>query len=322
MSPLRHALADYLALRRGLGFKLSRNETRLRQFLTFLAQRKATHITTKLALQFAMADTRLTPRTMAMRLSAVRGFARHLSGDEPKTEVPPCDLLPAKSVRATPYLYSEVEIVRFLRAVRRHPSWQRFPGPWWQRCQGWSRYCFFALLALTGMRVSEVRNLRDADVDWNEGVLTIRQTKFAKSRLVPLHPTMLHALRTFVRHRDRFFANVRPHLTPQRLFVTSCGTPLAISVPGRIFLLISRQIGLRGAEQRQGPRIHDLRHRFAVDTLVRWYRSGEEVDRLLPILSTYVGHTHVSGTYWYLRCTPELMAAAGDRLERRWKGIR
>jgi integrase/recombinase XerD len=322
MSPLRHAMVAYLALRRGLGFKLSRNETRLRQFLTFLSRRKAERITNQLALQFATADARLTQRTMAMRLSAVRGFARYLSGDDPRTEVPPFDLLPSKSTRVTPYLYTEEEIARILRAARRYPSWNRFPGPWWHRCQGWSWYCFFALLALSGMRVSEARNLRDDDVDWKEGVLTIRQAKFAKSRLVPLHPTMLGALQTFIRHRDRFFAKVRPHLKPQRLFVSSCGTPLAIATPGYVFRSISRQIGLRGAHQRRGPRIHDLRHRFAVDTLVRWYRRGEDVDRLLPVLSTYLGHTNVSGTYWYLRCTPELMAAASDRLERRWEGVR
>jgi integrase len=322
MSPLRHALGDYLTLRRSLGFKLARNETRLRQFLAFMTRRKAPRITSKLALQFATADARLTQRTMAMRLSAVRGFARHVSGREPGTEVPPCDLFPSRSTRATPYLYSETEIAGLLAAARKYPSWNRFPGPWWHRCQGWSWYCFFALLALTGMRVSEVRNLRDHDVDWKAGVLTIRQTKFAKSRLVPLHPTMLSALRTFVRHRDRFFTHVRPQLAAQRLFVTSCGTPLAIAAPGRVFLRISRQIGLRGATQRRGPRIHDLRHRFAVETLIRWYRREADVDRLLPVLSTYLGHTHVSGTYWYLRCTPELMAAAGDRLERRWKGVR
>jgi integrase/recombinase XerD len=321
MSPLRQALGDYLSLRRGLGFKLSRNETRLRQFLTFLSRRKAERITNKLALQFATANARLTQRTMAMRLSAVRGFARYLAADDPHTEVPPCDLLPGKSTRATPYLYSEKEIARLLRAARAYPTWNRFPGPWWHRCQGWSWYCFFALLAATGMRVSEVRNLRDDDVDWKEGVLTIRQAKFAKSRLVPLHPTMLRALRTFVRHRDQFFERVRPDLKPQRLFVGSYGTPVAITTPGHVFLRISRKIGLRGEKQRRGPRIHDLRHRFAVDTLVRWYRGGQDVDRLLPVLSTYLGHTHVSGTYWYLRCTPELMAAAADRLERRWEGV-
>ena len=322
MSPLQKSVADYLELRRELGFKLARNETRLRTFLTFLAERKATQITTKLALQFATHDPRLAQKTMALRLSAVRGFARYHTGNDPTTEVPALDLWPARAWPARPYLYSETEIVRLLRAARNYPSWQRFPGPWWHRCQGWSWYCFYGLLVVTGMRVGEVRQLCDDDVDWKEGVVTVRQGKFGKSRLIPLHRTMVRALAAFVMHRDRFFARVRPQLKPQRLFVSSCGTPICITEVNRTFLRISRRIGLRAADARKGPRLHDLRHRFAIETLLRWYRSGEQVDRLLPVLSTYLGHTHVSGTYWYLRCTPELMTAAGHRLEQRWKGVR
>jgi len=321
MSPLHRAVTDYLELRRGLGFKLDRNETRLRMFLSFLEERKTTQITTKLALQFATHDPRLTQRTMAMRLSAVRGFARYQAGNDPTTEVPALDLLPSCSRPARPYLYSETEIVRLLQAARNYPSWKRFPGPWWHRCQGWSWYCFYGLLAVTGMRVGEVRKLRAEDIDWNEGVLTVWQGKFGKSRLIPLHRTMVRALATFVKHRDRFFARVRPQVQPQRFFVSSCGTPIYITEVNRTFLRICRRIGLRGPDARKGPRLHDLRHRFAIETLLRWYRSGEQVDRLLPVLSTYLGHTHVSGTYWYLRCTPELMTAAGHRLEQRWKGV-
>jgi integrase len=322
MSPLRKAVADYLELRRGLGFKLDRDAKRLGQFISFMERRKATRITTRLAVEFATHQPHLCARTMAMHLGVVRGFARYQLANDPATEVPPPRLLAAPSRPAMPYLYSEEEIIRLLRAARDYPSWSRFPGPLWHRCRGWTWYCFFGFLAVTGMRMGEVRNLCLEDIDWQAGVLTIRKAKFGKSRLVPLHDTMLQALRTFIKHRDRFFTRFQPHIVPQRLFVNSRGKPIAKSEVNRRFMLISRQIGLRGAHDRRGPRLHDFRHRFAIETLLRWYRSGEDVERLLPVLSTYLGHTHVSSTYWYLRCTPELMAAARDRLERRWKGAR
>ena len=321
MNALQTAVADYLELRRGMGFKLLKHEKRLRQFISFMTERHVAKITTQVALQFATHDVRLSPRTMSMRLSDVRSFARYQVAIDPATEVPPQGLLRDARRPAKPYLYSQTEIVRLLRAARDYPASKEFPGPWWQRSRGWSWYCFFGLLAVTGMRLSEVRNLRDDDIDAGEGVLTIRQAKFGKSRLVPLHRTMLQALRNHIKHRDCFFAHVRPDVVPQFLFVTSRGTALGVSAVNRRFRRISRQIGLRGPKDRHGPRLHDLRHRFAIETLLRWYRNGEQVDRLLPVLSTYLGHTRVTGTYWYLRCTPELMAAAGNRLERRWKGV-
>ena len=179
----------------------------------------------------------------------------------------------------------------------------------------------FGLLTVSGMRIGEVLNLRPDDINWIEGILTIRNTKFGKSRLVPLHASTLKALRTFVRHRDCFFSQLRPCPQPSHFFVTSRGTRLYFSQVYRVFITISRQIGLRAPDARRGPRLHHLRHRFAIETLLQWYRAGEKVDRLLPVLSTYLGHTDVTGSYWYLRCTPELMVAAGDLLERRWKGI-
>jgi len=322
MKVLRKAVDDYLELRRGLGFKLGRHETRVRQFIAFLERRKRTRITTQLALEFATEHPQLHPKTQASRLSAVRAFARYRSGSDPRTEVPPLGLLPAKSCPARPYLYSEAEILRLLKAAKDYPSWNRFPGPWWNRFQAQTFSCIFGLLAVTGMRVGEVLNLQPADIDWTDGVLTIRNAKFGKSRLVPLHSSTLKALATFVQHRDRFFARLQPRPELSHFFVTSRGNRLQVSHIDRVFLILSRQIGLRAPTARRGPRLHDFRHRFAIETLLRWYRCGEKVDRLLPVLSTYLGHTHVTGTYWYLRCTPELMAAAGNRLERRWKGVR
>jgi integrase/recombinase XerD len=321
VSKLGKAVAHYLALRRTLGFKLGRTETRLRQFLAFMEGKRTTRITSSLALEFATEASELDPRTKAHRLSAVRGFARHLAATDPTVEIPPFGLLPSGSKRAHPYLYSEKELQRLLAGAKAYPSWNRFPGLLWSRFQAQTFYCLFGLLAVTGMRVGEALKLRPEDIDWNAGVLTIHRAKFDKSRLVPLHPTTVKALATFVRHRDRFFAQLPSTPKLAHLFVTSRGTPIPVTQVNRVFLTISRQIGLRAPNARRGPRLHDMRHRFAVETLLRWYRQGEQPDRLLPVLATYLGHTHVSGTYWYLSSTPELMQAAGQRLERRWKGI-
>jgi len=322
MNALRKAVRDYLQLRRGLGFKLAVAEVRLGQFLEFLQARKTSRITTKLALEFATQAPHWTPVTQARRLAVVRGFARYHRANDPTTEVPPLGLLPAVYRPAPPYLYSATEITRLLEGAKAYPSWQRFPGPRWRQFQAWTFYSIFGLLTVSGMRIGEVLNLRPGDIDWSEGLLTIRNTKFGKSRLVPLHSSTLKALRTFVRHRDGFFSHLQPRPELSHFFVSSRGTRLYFSQVYRVFITISRQIGLRAPGARHGPRLHHLRHRFAIETLLQWYRAGKKVEPLLPVLSTYLGHTGVTGTYWYLRCTPELMAAASGLLERRWKGIR
>src|SRR3984885_2663862 len=187
VSKLGNAVDHYLALRRALGFKLGRTETRLRQFLAFMEGKRSTRITTALALEFATEASQLDPRTQANRLSVVRGFARHLVATDPTMEIPPLGLLPSRPKRAHPYLYSEEELRRLLAGAKAYPSWSRFPGLPWNRFQAQTYYCLFGLLAVTGMRVGEALKLRPGDVDWNAGVLTIHHGKFGKSRLVPLH---------------------------------------------------------------------------------------------------------------------------------------
>ena len=165
--------------------------------------------------------------------------------------------------------------------------------------------------------MGEAINLQPQDVDWSEGVLTIRGAKFGKSRLVPLHPSTLAVLLDYAKRRDQIFAG-RPMST---FLVTSHGTKLEKTNLSRIFRELSRQITIRKPGVRHGPRLHDFRHRFAIETLLRWYRSGEQVSRRMPVLSTYLGHVNVSGTYWYLGSTPELIAAASTLIETRWKGV-
>lgn len=304
---------EYLSLRRALGYRLERLEETLRELVRFLKRRRAERITTRLALEFATLKPALAAKTKSSRLSAVRGFARFQLGDDPKAEVPPIGLLPRGRDHVKPYLYTADEIRRLLAAALARDSLTII--------QPWTYYCLLGLLAVTGMRVSEALNLECRDVDWTEGVLTVRKTKFGKTRLIPLHPSTIAVLRKYAGKRDRYLVQCR-YAPAVHFFISSCGRKLHKAALDRVFWELSRQIGLRGAEASFGPRMHDLRHRFAVETLVRWYQAGENVDQRIYVLSTYLGHVDAVSTYWYLSCTPRLMAAAAQRLEKRWREIK
>jgi integrase len=310
MRSLREGAEDYLALRRGLGFKLKRPARFVRNFVESLEKRGETRITTQLALEWATQPQHLQPSEWTARLSGVRAFARYWSSIDVATEIPPEGLLPFRAPRPRPYLYSELEVQRILEEARSMPA--QFS------LQPLTYHCLFGLLAVTGLRISEALNLECRDVNWAEGVLTIRTSKFGKSRLVPLHSTTKDVLSDYALQRIQRF----PDRPTSAFFPSRTGAHLDPGQVRRTFYRISRQLGIRGASASHGPRIHDFRHRFAVETLLRWYRSGEDVKRRLPILSTYIGHSHVTDTYWYLSNTPELMAAAGDCLEKRWEGQR
>ena len=309
MRTLTQAVKDYLSLRRSLGFKLEKHERHLRELLSFLKKKRAKRISNRLALEFATRHQHHRPAEWAIRLSVVRGFACYRSGDDPATQIPSLGSLPFRSRRARPYLYSAREIQKLLQAAQDMPATYSL--------KPWTYYCLFGLLAVTGVRISEALNLQGKDVDWSEGVLTIRRTKFGKTRLIPLHPSTLRVLSAYAKRRDRFFGTK----TVSHFFVSSRGTRLDRAYVSRIFRKLSRQIGLRAACATHGPRLHDFRHRFAVQTLVRWYRQGKDVERHLPILSTYLGHVRVSDTYWYITCTPELRGVVGQRMEKRWGGV-
>jgi integrase/recombinase XerD len=309
MKTLRQAVGDYLALRRSLGFKLKEHERCLRELLSFLKKNGSTRLTIRMALQFATQHQHQQPAQWAARLRVVRGFARYRSGEDPLTQIPPLGLLPYRAPRARPYLYSAAEIRKLLRAAL-HMRSQATLKPW-------TYNCLLGLLATTGMRISEALNLQIKDIDWFEGILTIHGTKFGKSRWVPLHPSTRKVLSAYAKRRDCLLEK-KP---VSHFFVSSRGTRLDGGDVRRTFYQLSRQVGLRDISASHGPRLHDFRHRFAVQTLLRWYRKGADVERLLPVLSTYLGHAHVTDTYWYLTNTPELMGAAGQRMEKRWGGL-
>ncbi|MHB1309725.1 MAG: tyrosine-type recombinase/integrase [Limisphaerales bacterium] len=309
MKSLTRAVDDYLELRRSLGFKLREYGNCLHEFVSFLAKNGAAHVTNKFAVEYATQRQNEKPVSWTRRLIIIRGFARYRIGADPKTEIPPIGLLKFRSQRARPYLYSEGEIRRLLKVALKIESPHKL--------QAHTYHCLFGLLAVSGLRLGEAVNLQPQDVDWSEGVLTIRGAKFGKTRLVPLHRSTLAVLRNYADLRDKIFPK---HVLPTFL-VTSHGTRLEKPNLSRIFRELSRQIGIRKPGVRNGPRLHDFRHRFAIETLLRWYRCGESVSQRMPVLSTYLGHVNVSGTYWYLGSTPELIAAASKLIEARWKGV-
>lgn len=308
MNTLRQAVQEYLTMRRSLGYKLQGAGKKLLDFATFMEQHRAPYITHSLALAWAKKPSDVRPGEWARRLSYVRGFARHRSATDPRTQIPPAGLLPYRPKRAQPYLYSDEEIKELLRAALKLPAKSGL--------RPWTYHCLFGLLSVTGLRVSEAQNLELQDVDLRAGVLTIRGAKFGKSRLVPLHASTRRVLADYMARRERMWAN-RP--VSSYLFVSSWGNRLDGGDIRRTFYALSRQIGLRGPSDSHGPRLHDMRHGFASKTLLSWYRAGENAERRLPILSAYLGHVHWSDTFWYLSALPELMHEAMSRLERRWE---
>lgn len=308
MNTLRQAVQEYLTMRHSLGYKLQEAGKRLLDFVTFMERHRASYITHSLALTWAKQPPDVQPGEWARRLSYVRVFARHRSATDPRTQIPPAGLLPYRPKRAQPYFYSDKQIEALLSAALKLPANGGL--------RPWTYHCLFGLLSVSGLRVSEVQNLELSDVDLQAGVLTIRGTKFGKSRLVPLHVSTCRVLTDYIARRERLWRR-RP--VSSYLFVSNRGNRLDGAEIRRTFYHLSRQIGLRGPSESHGPRLHDMRHGFASTTLLRWYRAGENVERRLPALSAYLGHVRWRDTYWYLSATPELMHEAIARLERRWE---
>lgn len=303
MSELYTALQEYLATRRQLGFKLQKEGTLLPKFMLFLQEEEASFITRDLALRWAMQPEDVLPAWWAKRLNMVRRFAQYQSAADPRTEVPAQGLLPHRYRRKAPHIYSDEEIKQLIDAAKKLPAENRL------RPHTYST--LFGLLAVTGMRMNEAIDLQCKDVNLKQGILTIVQTKFGKSRLLPLHPSTQHALQQYECRRNQICPNPRD----PNFFLSNSGNRLDNSTVRRTFIKISRQIGLRGPLDNHGPRLHDFRHSFAVRTLLNWYRNSVDVERELPKLATYLGHTHVSDTYWYLSSIPELMHLALKRME-------
>ena len=301
MSPLRSALAQYLSLRRALGFRLRRDEKLLAQFITHIEELGHEHVTIKAALDWATRPRGAHRSWLYRRLCVVRGFATHLHAIEPTHEVPPADLLPWKRCRATPYLYSDTEIAALIAATKTLRTPHRVT----------TVATLIGLLAVTGMRVGEAIGLDRDDFDYTEGLIVIRNGKFGKSRELPLHSTTVHALRDYLSRRDR----PRSAVGASALFVSSAGTRLLYGNVQCTFRRLAKHAGLEPRSGGCRPRIHDMRHSFAVRTLLDSYRDEGDTQARLALLSTYLGHVDPGKTFWYLTAAPELLELAGRRLE-------
>ena len=301
---LRASLGDYLAIRRALGFKLTREERFARQFIDFLQSRGEERPLAELALEWASSKG-TDPAWWAARLTAIRGFTTYLHTLDPTIEIPQ-RVFGARSNRATPFIYTDAEIAAILRAA------ELLPSP----LSAATYRTLIGLIAVTGMRVGEAIRADRRDLDLDAGVLTVRQAKFNKTRALPLHATTTSALSDYLEQRDRLL----PAPVSPALFISLVGTRLIYTNVQQKFARLIQHAGLGPRSASCRPRIHDLRHRFAVCTVLDWYAQGIEVQPKLPLLSAYLGHVHPEDTYWYLSATPELLALAGERLERHLEG--
>lgn len=300
MSALASALDDYLALRRSLGYKLERAGDLLADFVAHLDQAGAEHVTIEVALDWAMRAANPDSSWRAQRLGMVRCFARYLHASDSKHEIPPPGLL-HRGERPQPFLFVEADIVALMAAARSMASPLR----------ALTMETLIGLLAVTGLRVGEVIRLDRDDVDLDRALLVVRNSKLGRSRHVPLHGTTIDALRIYLRRRDELF----PGPASPALFTSTAGTRLRSGNLRAAFVNVLHQAGFPPRRDRHGPRLGDVRHSFAVQTVLDWHVARVDIGPRLPVLSTFLGHVSPASTYWYLTASPPLLAAAVRRLE-------
>lgn len=301
MSALGDIATEYLQLRRLLGHDLAEAHRLLPRFVAYLDSIGAATVTIEAAVAWATEpDVDPAGTVAARRMGIARGFARHLAGIDEHTEVPPLGLIPMRQRWRPPFLFTPADLTTLLSCARAM-RW-RLPAA--------THATLLGLLAATGMRVGEALRLEPSDIDRTNAVIVIRESKFGKSRLVPVLPDTLAALDNYIHTRDR----LRPDRATTRVFVSMRGTELIYPVVQQVFRTLCAT-GRIGADAPHQPRIHDLRHTFAVTVLTGWYRAGENIEARLPSLSTYLGHRDPRSTYWYLSAAPELLALAADKLE-------
>ena len=305
MKSLRDALPEYLAIRRALGTQLMEAGISLSHFLDFMEAEGAEVITLQIALRWAMLPADVQRATWARRLGHVRGFAAWRSSFDPRTEVPPDRMLSARRQRNPPHIYTEKEVLALMAGASRLTKGKIRP---------WTYRTFLGLMASTGLRPGEALALDMKDVDLQTGILTIRESKFGKTRFVPLSESTQAALAEYVRRRESLCRRIQT----EAFFLTPRGNRLKAESARRTLAELSCAIGLRqpqmGGRLGRGPRLQDFRHTFATMRMIEWYRAGLDVSRELPKLSTYLGHVEICHTYWYLQAIPELLQLAAGRL--------
>lgn len=306
MNSLAKELDHYLAIRRSLGFDLSTSARVLRGFVAFANSRKVHHITTDLFLAWQAEFGEANQQTWSARLGMVRQFALWLSGLDPRNEVPPKSLVPARYRRSRPYIYTELEIEQIVREAARLPSVNGI--------RALTFATLFGLIAVTGLRVGEAIALDNCDADLENGVLSVRRGKTGW-RIVPISQSVTDQLTAYAKERDRLLGR-----TPTSLFISDTGNRPDDCSARYNFATVCQRIGLRAPQKfnkhGRGPRIHDLRHTFAARTMVNWYRAGKDPEREMIKLSTYLGHSEPEHTYWYIEAVPELLELASKRATR------
>ncbi len=301
MTKLAAALADYLTLRRSLGYKLERAGEVLADFVAHLDHAGCEHVRVETAVSWATLSANPDSSWRAQRLGMVRNFARYLHAIDPAHQIPPPGLIPPGPGRPTPFLYSDEEVVALMATARSVHNPLRAA----------TLETVVGLLAVSGLRVGEAIRLDRDDVDVEQGALRIRNSKAGRSRVVPLHPSTIEALRAYGARRDELF----PKPSAPSFFISTAGTRMRSGNLGQVFGEVLSAAGLPPLSNRRGPRLGGLRHSFAVATVIDWHRVGVEVGPNLPLLSAYLGHISPASTYWYLSASPRLLAAAADRLE-------
>jgi integrase len=298
---------EYVAFRRSVGVALRIEGQLLQHFARYADQTgHRGPITTDLAVRWAKLPSGASAQYQAQRLDMIRRLARHRAPLDIRTEIPAEGLLGPSSRRGSPHIYTQKQVADLMKAA----SELRSRSIKAMRARTYT--ALFGLLACTGMRISEALRLTRKDVDLEAGVITIRSAKFQTSRLVPMHDLATAALRAYAEQQDQTVARPRS----DAFFLSDSGTALKYITVHHTFDRIRHQLGWKAGRRQRAPRIHDLRHTFAVRCLIRWYEQGAGIDHKIASLSTYLGHAEVSSTYWYLSAVPELLALAAARFER------
>lgn len=308
MTSFAEHVDDYLRLRRSFGFKLVEHERLLRKFATHLDDLGVEIVTVERALAWAVEhEVPAGSVVPATRLLVVRGFARYMIGLDPRTEIPPTQLIPIRRQRRTPFIYTSADITALMQQARTGIRYRLVAA---------TMETLIGLMAVTGMRISEAIKLDRGDVDRAAGLLLVRESKFNKSRYVPVDPSTLDALDRYATVRNRSCPNP---LGPS-FFVSLRHGRLNECAVQKTFRWVCQHAGV-GAGAPFPPRLHDLRHSLAVNTLLGWYREGVDVQARLPVLSTYLGHLNPAYTYYYLSAAPELLAHAAGMRDAYWEAL-
>lgn len=296
---------EYVARRQDLGFRMETEQGELVRFATYVTQsRKTGPLTRDLALDWIQTTPDASRPYQARRLATLRSFAKYMAIYEPATEIPPARLFGKTSSRSEPHIYTHQELLKLFRLCEKLKPAGGLRSKTYR--------LLFGLLAVTGMRVSEALKLNDSDVNLENGIITVRDTKFRKSRLIPLHPSTTKALRQYVLARDQY----HPSAQSEAFLLSEKGARIPRRTVQGFFRTARQQLGWDSPSGKRLPRIHDLRHGFACRRILCWYKDGLDVDQLIPSLATYLGHAKVSDTYWYLTGIPALFHIIAKKFER------